>query len=877
MARFDWIKKEDPQQRIFLYKIFLNLPTEDMDKKLFSVLTKQLANDIETLELTDRSLDSVIFKVLQTSVDEEDLKRCDTFATYLESSDDERYKKYAEWVKDNILHKEKPEEVVEILNSPENKEGSVSDEEKNDDELSVEEFEKQVTSVNITKIRELFESGKQVQAKAFIHRMKNNPSKYHAYNLEYLRMKRDLAWKNVEEFRVVQPHAAEELEKKASEYERLAVETTRLLATQKEPLEDELLPIVMKHAILEPEDKNLAKNFALRYLKEPTCFRSIEKEAICVMLVRLYKNQGEYDKIVSLLDSLMSGLNDSNRTNNLNPYERELLRNLGEAYLIQSKGKISQEDLQKLTTFVNNFSNPNDPKHGRFLSELIYDLKNREAQFNVDIVDFSIIPQTTEHSGTVPGPGPNPPGPDVYGKYSSELSLEKRIEYIAQKELTLGFDARGMMSLDDDNFTGYILIKWVSPDGEREEPFYHAEKLFDINKLPLAKREEALRKLREYKENNPNIDLYTLRDVAVNQIGIPEAYGAASYLIKADDDEISITSELSDLVKASKLIEEFEDASQKALDLPEDEREAFLKEYKVLKYNHTTGNNKSNPVWYDKTSRAYDAFRSLTAAASGVVYQKSQAEEKYEYEARNARVKAFTSTPNMDPTLVKIYLLINAVENAKYNYMKMEQELAEIENDLNLVSNIEVEGVAEADVLMQRIEKVYKSKYGKDIYEEAKVQEIEENDEWFLNEPRSSEEQKEKSDIIGSYDSRYKEHKKSYAKEVTDDDVDPKAENDEENKDKMIELLKEYREFSYRASMDYRKKILTYANMKIAMKKNKEFRKKLAKEIDALKNGNATVDPLTGEIIKQGTGSQPSALPTFAVFEPPHEKTGTDR
>ena len=212
MARFDWIKKDDPQQRAFLYKAFLSFSTEDMDQKLFSVLIKQLANDIETLELSDRSLDNIIFNVLQRCVDEEDLKRCDTFATYLESSEDERYKKYAEWVKDNILHKEKPEEVVEILNSPETEEGSVSDEEKNDDELSVEEFEKQVTSVNIVKIRELFESGKQVQAKAFIHRMKDNPSRYHAYNLEYLRMKRDLAWKNVGEFRVVKPHAAEELE-----------------------------------------------------------------------------------------------------------------------------------------------------------------------------------------------------------------------------------------------------------------------------------------------------------------------------------------------------------------------------------------------------------------------------------------------------------------------------------------------------------------------------------------------------------------------------------------------------------------------------------------------------------------------------------------
>lgn len=877
--RFDWLKNINLQGRTMLYKTFLSYSTDDMDQKLLSVLLKQLANDAKLLENSNHSLDSVIFNVLQRCVEDEDLKKCDVFTTYLEKSENETYKKFAEWVRDNVLHKENPEEVVEILNQTEDETPTITDDKKEDDEPSVEEFEKKMLSSDSERIRELFESGKYVPLRAFIHRMKNNPSKYNAYNLEYLRMKRDLAWRNAGEFKLSNPRAAEELEKKAQEYERLAVETTRLLATQKEPLEDELLPLIMKHAILEPEDKNLAKNFALRYLKEPTCFRSIEKEAICVMLVRLYKDQGEYDKIVGLLDTLMSGLNDSNRTSTLNPYERELLRNLGEAYLIQSNGKLSQEDLQKLTTFVNNFSNPEDPKHGRFLSDLITDLKNREAEISVDIVDFSIIPQTTTEiqGGENPYP-PYPPGPDTYGKYSSELSLEKRIEYIAQKELSLGFEARGRMSLDEETFTGYMLIRGVSPDGERAEPFYHAEKLFDITKLPLEKRADALRKLREFKEKNQNLDLYTFRDVAVNQIGIPEAYGAASYLIQVSEGDELIRSELGDIASASKLIEEFEAASKKALTMPTDERDEFLKDFIVLTYNHTTGSNKSNPAWYDRTNRAYDAFRSVNAAASGVVYQKSQEEKDFENKSRNARIIAYTSTPNMDPTLVKIYLLINKYEEGKYNYMKMQQELAELESELQLVPMLEVEGVAEADVLLQRLAKVFKRKYGKDIFEEAgiEVTDEEEKDE-FLKDPRSQEEQKKKSDILGQYDSRYKEHKKAYAKEVTDDDVDPKLETDEENKEKMIELLKEYREFSYRMSIEYRRKILAYADKKILMKKSREYQKKLKQEIDELKKGDSKVDSETGEIIRPDGAKKPSVLPTFAILEEPYDKTGTDR
>lgn len=877
--RFDWLKNNNPQGRAMLYKIFLSYSTENMDQKLLSVLLNQLAGDTEVLETTNHSLDGIIFNVLQKCVADEDLKKCDVFATYLGTSENETYKKYAEWVRDNILHKENPEEVVEILNQTEDESSVATDEEKEDDEPSVEEFEKKVLSLDAVRIRELFENGQHVPARAFIHRMKNNPSKYNTYNIEYLRMKRDLAWRNAEEFKSSNPHTAEELEKKALQYERLAVETTRLLATQKEPLEEELLPLVMKHAILEPEDKDLAKNFALRYLKEPTCFRSIEKEAICVMLVRLYKNQGEYDKIVSLLDTLMSGLNDSNRTATLNPYERELLRNLGEAYLMQSNGKLSQEDLQKLTTFVNNFSNPDDPKHGKFLSNLITDLKNREAEISIDIVDFSIIPQTTPDYSGGERPYPPDPEPDVYGKYSSELSLEKRIEYIAHKGRSLGFDAKGKMSLDEETFTGYMLIRGVSPDGERAEPFYHAEKLFDITKLPVAKRSEALKKLREFKEKNPNVDLYTFRDVAVNQIGIPEAYGAATYLIKAGENGFSITSELGDFASVSKLIEEFEAASKKALTMPADERDEFLKDFMVLTYNHTTGKNESNPAWYDRTNRAYDAFRSVTAAASGTAYQKSQAEKDFEYNSRNARVRAYASTPNMDPTLVKIYLLINEYENVKYNYMKMQQELAELESELQLVPSIEVEGVAEADVLLQRLAKVFKRKYGKDIFEEAGIQvtDDDKDKDEFLLEPKNEAEQKTKSDILGKYDPRYKEHKKAYAKEVTDDVVDPKLETEEDDKAKMIELLKEYREFSYRMSIEYRRKILAYADKKILMKKSKEHQKKLAQEIDELKKGNSKVDPVTGEIIRPDGVKKPSVLPTFAVFEEPYDKTGTDR
>lgn len=881
MSRFDWVKNNDPKKRLFIYRGFLS-SDEIGDRKLFSILTKMLASDTEVLELSNHALDNVVFKVLQKCVEHEELGNCDKLTSYLETSEDERYKQYATWVKEKILHKEKPEEISEILseNNEENQ-STTQDGEKDEDDISVEEFEKKIISIDITRMRELFESGKVSQTKAYIHRMRNNPSKYRTYSLEYLRMKKELAFSNAAKFRTSDPRLSETLEHQANEYERLAVEATRLLATQEEPLEEELLPIIMKHAILEPEDKNLASRFALRYLKEPTCFRSIEKEAICVMLVRLYKNQGEYDKIVGLLDTLMSGLNDSNRTNSLNPYEKELLRNLGEAYLIQSNGKLGEEDLQKLTTFVNNFSDPNNPKHDKFLNELIDDLKSREALFSVDMVNFSIIPPTTvdPDNGQTPIP-PEPPSPDVYGKYSSELSLEKRIEYIAQKECLLGFDARGIMSLDDDKFTGYMLIKWISPDGEREEPFYHVEKLFDIKKIPVAQRSECLRKLREYKENNPNIDLYTLRDVAVNQIGIPEAYGAASYLIKAGDDEFAITSELGELVRASKLIEEFENAAQEALEMPEDEREEFLKQFKVLKYNHTTGKNLSNPVWYEKTNKAYDAFRALAAAESGVVYQKNEAESQFEYDSRNARVKAYTSTPNLDPKLVKIYLLMNFVENAKYNYMKMEQELVAIEQDLNMVPDIEVEGVAEADVLLQRLANVYKRKYGKDIYEEIETQpeDAQKDEDDFLKEPKSSEEQKNKSDILGKYDYRYKEHKKAYSKEISDDDVIPQASTEEETKEKMIELLKEYREFSYRASMEYRRKIVAYANMKIAMKNNKDYRGKLLKSIDDLKTGKATVDPLTGEIIRTGTtGAPASAPPTLDALRPTQEKTGTDR
>lgn len=889
--RFDWLKHSNPRGRTLLYKAFLSYPTEEIDQKLLSVLLKNLATDTEVLEKSDHSLDSIIFNLLQKCVADADLKKCDIFATYLETSENEIYKKYAGWVRDNFLHKENPEEVVEILNQTEDETSQTTDEEKTDDELSVEEFEKTVVSRDAIKIRELFESGQHVPAKAFVHRMKSNPSKYNTYNIEYLRLKRDLAWKNSLEFKSSKPRAAEELEKKAQEYERLALETTRLLATQKEPLEEELLPLIMKHAILEPEDKDLAQNFALRYLKEPTCFRSIEKEAICVMLVRLYKNQGEYDKIVSLLDTLMSGLNDSNRTSTLNPYERELLRNLGEAYLMQSNGKLSQGDLQKLTTFVNNFSNPNDPKHGAFLNNLITDLKNREAEISIDIVDFSIIPQTTpDYSGGERPYPPDPnPDPDVYGKYSSELSLEKRIEYIAQKERSLGFDVQGKMSLDEETFTGYMLIRGVSPDGERAEPFYHAEKLFDITKMPLAKRSEALKKLKEFKENNPNVDLYTFRDVAVNQIGIPEAYGAASYLIKADENAFSITSELGDFASASKLIGEFEEASKIALTMPVEERTEFLKDYMVLTYNHTTGKNESNPAWYDRTNRAYDAFRSVTAAASGCEYQKKQAEKDFEYNSRNSRIRAYVSTPNMDPTLVKIYLLINEYENVKYNYMKMQEELAELESELQLVPTIEVEGVAEADVLLQRLAKVFKRKYGKDIFVEAGVNvtaDDKDKDE-FLKDPKTEKEHKTKSDILGTYDLRYKEHKKSYAKSVTDDDVipkleekdnvDPNSNNQDDEKAKMIELLKEYREFSYRLSIEYRRKILAYADKKILMKKSKEYQKNLAKEINELRKGESKVDPVTGEIIRADGAKKPSVLPTFAVFEEPYDKTGTDR
>lgn len=877
MNRFESIRKINLSQRYMFYsRFFGDTIKKDIDQKMCSLLIKLLETDIKDLEKANYSLDTIVFNVLAQCVEDENLVGCDIFSTYLEKSEKEKYRKLAEFVKDNILHKEKPEEIIEILEHVESGEYSITDETLKDGDASVEEHGIEPISSETKKIINLFENGNYLGAKSFIHRMKENPNKYRAYSIEFLRMQKDLALKNAEEFRTTSPRVAEQLEKKVSEYERLAIEATRLLATQKEPLEDELLPLVMKNAILEPEDKNLAENFALRYLKEPTCFRSIEKEAICVMLVRLYKNQGDYDKIVGLLETLMSGLNSSNRTSTLNSYERELLKNLGEAYLIQSKGKLSKEDVDKLTTFVNNFSNVNNPNHIRFLGELIEDLKKKEAQFSVDVVNFSIIKQSTVATNDFPIPPPPVP-PVVSGKYPSELSLEKRIEYIAQKELSLGFDAQGMMSLDEDTFTGYMLIKWVSPDGEKVEPFYHVEKLFDITQMPLKKRTEALQQLRKLKENNPNIDLYTLRDIAVNQIGIPEAYGAATYLIQVGDGDDLITSELGDLAAESKLIEKFEEASQEILTLPEDKRIDYFKKYRVLKYNHTTGSNASNPVWYEKTNRAYDAFRSLSAAASGMVYNKSQEEENFEYESRNSRVKAYTSNPNLNPTLVKIYLLINALENSRYNYIKMEQELIKLENELNLISINDVELVAEADVIIQRIGRIYKSKYNEDIFTEVSKKTIGDDEEWFFRAPKSEEESKTKSDILEEYDTRYKTHKETYSKKITNESVELEGKDDQEKKKEMIRLLEDYLELSYRESQEYRSKILAYINMKSALKNNKNFRRKVSKEIDALKSGKATVDPITGEIIKSGIDNQPSVLPANAVFEPPHQKTGTDR
>ncbi|MBR3614579.1 MAG: hypothetical protein IKL55_05320 [Clostridia bacterium] len=874
MARFDWlkgIKKGDVNQRLNIYRNFTYFNGAN-DRKFLRILSDMLANDEDVLKLDHSRIDDLVFELLKKCVDNQALENCAIFAKTLKESEDENYKRFAKWVEDTILHVEKPEEIGEILSEPDETAEMIDNTNHSDDsdEISVEEFEKQIISIDRAKIIDLFDKGKIAQAKAFVGKMKTNPNKYRTYGIELLRMN---AAKLRESALTLPQNVAERLEVKAQENERRAIEETRFLATQKDPLEDELLPIIMKNAMLDPEDDKLAEKFALRYLNKPTCFRSIEKEAICVMLVRAYKKQGAYGEIINLLDTLMSGLNDSNRTQLLNPYERELLRNLGEAYLIQSQGKLSLSDETKLTDFIANFSDPNNPQHINFQEQLIADLKSKEATFNIDIVNFSLIPSSKDgKNGGIEPPGPTP-GPGEYGTYSSELSIEKRLEYILQKEASIGFVPRGYMSLEEENFTGYLIIRGESLDGEQAEPFYHAEKMLDINKLPKEKRTEALKQLRDSISGNPNLDIYTLRDIAIKQIGIPQAYGAASYLIKADDDEVGITTSLRVLAQKSELIDKFE-AKVKELEKNPGKRAEIVSQYKVLTYNHTTGKNESNPNWYNRTNRAYDAFRALTAISLGMTYQKREEEENFEVESRQKRVQAYISNPNIGATERKIYQLIDRLEDSKLKLIKLKSEISEIEREIGTVPNSDVELIAEADVLLQRLAEAYKKKFGKDIYEDANLENStqEQSLEQFISEPRNQKEQAERSKFLAKYDSRYEARKKSYLKEVSKDDVVP----ENATKEKMIELLMEYREFSYRAAMDYRKKIVAFANLKSHLPNIKSLQSNLKQTISDLEKGIAIVDPLTDRIIypNQTPASPPSSNGGTTNEK---QKTGTDR
>lgn len=894
--RFRWLTNgKTVEERIRKYKIGNALIKNSYDEKLVDVLTKTLASDEEVLSTSNEEIDDIVKFLLAKSVVFGDLKNSLIFIEYLEKSENEECRKFARETKLKLAHIES----MEFMNKEKasNQESDIQEDKKEDGEdnqSSKNDEEIEYKSIERDNIWDMVNNGKFVNAKAYVYRMKGNPNKQKIFAVELARAKNTQSLEKIQELKSTNDEkrekVADQIEKEVSERENKAIEITRELATQKEPLEDDILPLVMRNAMFDPDGTDLAKSFALRYLKDPTCFRSIEKEAICLMLVNLYKQEGNYEEIINILTSLMKNLDDSNRTKNLNTYERELLYDLGEAYLYQSNGKISEENMSKLISFVENFADPNNPNHSKFLSTLIEDLKNKEELLKVSVIEMPLIPETTykgverEKANTAKIKN---------DKYSDELSIEKRIEYIAQKELSNGLIPKAFINLDDKNFTGYIAILGMDLERGKQEPFYHVEKLFDIKKVQPEKRAECLEKLRRLLNNNPNIDLYTFKDIVTSEIGIPEAYGAASYLIKVEDLDVGIGSQLGTLVDNSHTIEKFENAIKRLKTLPKEEKESEAKQYKVLKYNHNTGKNLSNPTWYAKTNRAYDAFREMECLAQGEEYTKSEQEINFENNSRNKRVSAYISRPDLSMTHRVLYERIDKLEDIRLNIAKVKQAILDMQKELEMNPDVEAHEVAEADFILDEIARIYNKKYKSNIYldagiateddikkeEELKEQirqskkgkaekpEILNSANQIMEEPKVQLIQDEVSKYIAEHDSKYKQHKKEIKEKSK---TEPVVDEDQTEKEKMIELLKEYREFSYKACEEYREKLARYKALEKQLEKNRNIYKSIKKEIDGIESGAASVDPITGEIIWKNTNDAPDGNGDI------DKRTGTD-